>query len=91
MCAEDGVKALRNRDFETFGRLMTRNFRLREQIYTIPGAMKRMVEVGEAIGSHVKFAGSGGAVVGTYEDEPMLENLKDVYQTIGCPVVPVTL
>jgi glucuronokinase len=89
-CAEDGVKALRNRDFEAFGRLMTRNFRLREQIYTIPSAMKRMIEVGEGIGSHVKFAGSGGAIVGTYEDEPMLDSLKDVYRAIGCSVVPVT-
>jgi len=90
-CAEDGVKALQNRDFDTLGQLMTKNFRLRKQIYYIPPAMEDMVKVGEIIGSHVKFAGSGGAVVGTYEDDPMLQRLRDTYGGIGCSVVSLSV
>ena len=34
-----------------------------------------------------KFAGSGGAIVGTYRDETMFEDLKRALAAIGCVVI----
>ena len=36
-----------------------------------------MVETARACGASAKFAGSGGAIVGTYESEQMLDKLKN--------------
>jgi len=34
-----------------------------------------MIRVARQCGASAKFAGSGGAIVGTYEDQKMLNNL----------------
>jgi len=39
-----------------------------------------MVERARSVGAHAKFAGSGGAIVGTYEDDAMFERLVKVFQ-----------
>ena len=38
-------------------------------------------------GASAKFAGSGGAIVGTYEDEAMFGQLTDNLGEIGCRVI----
>jgi glucuronokinase len=37
-----------------------------------------MVELTRSEGASAKFTGSGGAIIGTYEDDKMFENLKKV-------------
>jgi glucuronokinase len=37
-----------------------------------------MVERARRVGAHAKFAGSGGAIVGVYEDDAMYERLSKV-------------
>ena len=42
-----------------------------------------MVMTARKCGASAKFAGSGGAIVGTYEDEAQLERLKADLAAIG--------
>jgi len=55
---------------------INRNFDLRKQICAISKANERMVMLARSAGASAKFTGSGGAIIGTYEDEAMFEELK---------------
>ena len=46
-----------------------------------------MVDVARACGASANFAGSGGAVVGTYEGDATLDALRAALGAIGCRVV----
>ena len=37
-----------------------------------------MVELARSVGASAKFTGSGGAIIGTYKDDLMFSQLKDV-------------
>ncbi|MBP1583722.1 MAG: hypothetical protein J6866_07190 [Victivallales bacterium] len=58
--------------------LLNRNFDLRCEVCA--GAVSRknrnMVEVARSCGASAKFTGSGGAIIGTYEDEEMFAKLQ---------------
>jgi glucuronokinase len=43
-----------------------------------------MVKVARSAGASAKFAGSGGAIVGTYEDDAQFERLSAALSEIGC-------
>ena len=64
---------------ERVGPLMDANFDLRAAIYPISERNRDMVMRGRALGAHVKFSGSGGAVIGTYEDEETYRALEKSY------------
>ena len=53
-----------------------------------------MVKVARSTGASAKFAGSGGAIVGTYEDESQFTRLSAALREIGCrtlkPIVATT-
>lgn len=68
--------AIETRDTERLHALMNRNFDLRSQLYRIQTSHRSMVETARSVGASAKFAGSGGAIVGTYRDEPMYEALQ---------------
>ena len=38
-----------------------------------------LVETARSVGAHGKFAGSGGAIVGIYEDDAMFARLVDAF------------
>jgi glucuronokinase len=46
-----------------------------------------MVELAREIGASAKFAGSGGSIVGTYEDEAMFARLKQAFEAENCAVI----
>lgn len=58
---------------------MDRNFDRRRSIYKLDPRNVEMVMLARSVGAHCKFAGSGGAVVGAYEDDAMYANLEKVY------------
>ncbi len=58
--------------------LMDRNFDIRRGLAAIQPANLRMVDLARAQGASAKFTGSGGAIVGTYADEPMYRRLQAV-------------
>ncbi|MBM3776469.1 MAG: GHMP kinase, partial [Acidobacteria bacterium] len=85
--AERGRAALEARDYDALDRLMNANFDLRAKIYKISQGNLEMIEAARRAGATAKFAGSGGAIVGTYEDEAMYRRLERELASIGVAVV----
>ncbi len=73
--AEEGKKAIESGDFDTLHQLINRNFDLRKSIIKVSDQNLKMVSVARKCGASAKFTGSGGAIVGTYTDEPILKKL----------------
>jgi glucuronokinase len=70
--AARGREALLAGDRARLAALINENFDTRRRIYTLPAWQIEMVEAARQCGASAKFAGSGGAIIGTYEGEPML-------------------
>jgi glucuronokinase len=85
--AEEGREALLRRDYATLDRVIDANFDLRARIYRISEGNLQMVETARAVGATSKFAGSGGAIVGTYRDEAMYQRLMAAMREIGVAVI----
>jgi glucuronokinase len=85
--AADGREALLERDAERLGALMNANFDLRRTLYDLPKWQIEMVEVARRCGASAKFAGSGGAIVGTYRGEAMFDELKARLHEIGSRIL----
>jgi glucuronokinase len=64
--------------------LVDANFNLRDSIFNVSEENRRMVMVARNAGASAKFAGSGGAIVGTYEDDAHFERLSAALSEIGC-------
>lgn len=69
--------ALENHDLSPVPTLINRNFDLRSQVCSGSISIKnrRMVEIARSVGASAKFTGSGGAIVGTYENDEMYDDL----------------
>ena len=66
-----------------FAELINANFDLRDRIFNVAEENRRMVMTARKSGASAKFAGSGGAIVGTYQDEAQFERLKADLAAIG--------
>ena len=71
--------------------LINANFDLRDRIFHVAEENRRMVMTARAAGASAKFAGSGGAIVGTYEDDAQFERLKASLAEIGTVVLKPTI
>jgi len=74
--AAAGYAALQNGDFRTFGELMDNNFDLRRRLYGDEALGQQnlaMIEIARRHGLPAKFPGSGGAIVGIYDDPDRVE------------------
>ncbi|MCC6265240.1 MAG: GHMP kinase [Bryobacterales bacterium] len=85
--AERGRDALLTGDTELLGRLINENFDLRTTIYNISEGNLEMIRRSRAVGATSNFAGSGGAIVGTYRDERMLDDLTRTMGEVGVRVL----
>ena len=85
--ASEGREALGKGDLPELGRLMDQNFDLRQKICALPVKHVEMVERARESGASAKFAGSGGAIVGVYQGQAMLEQLKISLGEVGCKVI----
>jgi glucuronokinase len=81
--AADGRAALLAQDRERLACLIDANFDTRRGIYGLPAWQIEMVETARRCGASAKFAGSGGAIVGTYDGEAMFAALGDNLGAIG--------
>ena len=85
--------AQRGRDALLAGRpgdlpaLVNANFDLRDRIFNVAPANRRMVMTARSAGASAKVAGSGGAIVGTYEDENQFARLAQALASIGCQTI----
>ncbi|MBH00263.1 MAG: GHMP kinase [Solibacterales bacterium] len=85
--AEQGRKALVDGDMERLTCLINANFDLRSRIYRISPGNEEMIRVARQAGATAKFAGSGGAIVGTYNDDNHLQALTAELAEIGVVVI----
>ena len=67
--------------------LINANFDLRDRIFNVAEENRRMVMTARKCGASAKFAGSGGAIVGTYADEAQFGQLKADLEAIGTVVL----
>ncbi len=70
--------ALFKKDYSSMHKLINANFDLRKSLIPITKGNIEMVEAARSAGASAKFTGSGGAVIGTYEDEEMFLKLKNI-------------
>jgi glucuronokinase len=85
--AEQGRAALLARDYATLDRLINANFDLRAQTYPIGKGNLQMIHTARMAGATSNFAGSGGAIVGTYRDERMFQELAAAMKPLGVGVL----
>jgi len=85
--AEQGRECLLRHDYRRLEELIDANFDLRARIYQIDRGNLEMVHAAREAGATSNFAGSGGAIGGTYADEDMLARLKEGMKSIGVEVI----
>ncbi len=89
--AEQGRSAILKKDYNTLNKLIDMNFDLRCKIMNISDSNMEMVQTARACGASAKFSGSGGAIIGMYEDDEMLRrlilNLKKVNARVIKPII----
>jgi glucuronokinase len=85
--AEEGRRCLLSGDHARVKQLVDANFDLRARIYQIDRGNLEMVNAARAAGATANFAGSGGAIVGTYEDDGMFQRLVETMRPIGIGVI----
>lgn len=86
-CAERARECLLNNKCDQLGQIMNDNFDKRREIFPISEMNLKMIEIARSVGASAKFPGSGGAMVGTFEDEKMFLKLKEKLGEIGVEVV----
>jgi len=72
---------------ELLPELLDANFDVRRSICLLPKEQILMVETARTCGASANFAGSGGAIVGTYPDEAAFVKLKEEMKKIGCETI----
>ena len=82
-----GRQAIADRNATRLGQLIDANFDLRRSICRIPTGQVDMIERARHAGATAKFAGSGGAVIGTYPDPATLKRLQVELGKLGCRVI----
>jgi glucuronokinase len=85
--AADARQALIERDHRKLDGLINANFDLRAQLFRISEGNLEMIRTSRRLGATSNFAGSGGAIVGTYRDEAMYEALAREFSRIGVGIV----
>lgn len=78
---------------ERLADIVDRNFDLRDRIFKVAPSNRRMVFAARKAGASAKFAGSGGAIVGTYDNSKTLKKLETNLKRINCrlliPEIPL--
>lgn len=85
--ARDARQALAKGDAAELGRLINTNFDTRRSICKLHSGHIEMIERARTVGATAKFAGSGGAIIGTYTDEAMFRSLQQELGQMNCHVL----
>lgn len=73
------------------GLWVDKNFDRRRSLYPLSEGDIEMVERTRSVGASGKFCGSGGAIVGTYEDDNAYGGLEKVFHGTGTVVLKPTI
>jgi glucuronokinase len=87
VCAEKGKKAIEEKNHVLLNELINRNFDLRRKIMNISDSNIELIETARKCGASSKFSGSGGAIIGMYEDDEMLRKLIVELRLINARVI----
>ena len=68
-------------------RILNANFDKRASLYDVGEGNRDMVMTARKTGASAKFAGSGGAIVGIYDDEAMYTKLVEAFEPKGIRVI----
>ncbi len=75
---------------DEIGPILSKNFALRKTVVDVSAGNQELVAVGERLGAHTKLAGSGGAVIGTYDGDPTrLQKIREAYELMGAQMIEV--
>ena len=85
--AQQGRQHIIDNNIPELNKLINRNFDLRRKIMNISKDNLAMVETARACGASAKFSGSGGSIVGLYENESSLINLISQMKRINVRVI----
>ncbi len=85
--ALEGKNAILCRNYRRLGELIDENFDTRARIYRLDPRNVEMVMRARAVGASAHYAGSGGSILGLYEDSRMLARLRETLGEIGCRVI----
>jgi glucuronokinase len=69
------------------GPLLDQNFDIRRKVMNLSARNIEMVETARSIGASAKFTGSGGAIIGTYENETMFQLLSERLNSLNVEVI----
>ena len=79
----DARQAITQGNPDRLAALIDANFDLRRSICPLHAKHVEMVEAARSVGASAKYAGSGGAIVGTYADEDMYHRLVSRLESIA--------
>lgn len=89
--ADEGKECIHNKEHKKLAEIINKNFDLRCKIMNISESNMEMVKVARDCGASAKFSGSGGAIIGTYDDDEMLRklivNLKNINARVIKPYI----
>jgi glucuronokinase len=85
--AEEGRNAVLSGDTDRIHDLMNENFDCRSKIVTISESNKELVRRARTCGTCAKFTGSGGSIIGIYQDDTMLKKLVVELNQINARVI----
>lgn len=73
--ALEGKNAILEHDHQKLATLINKNFDLRSKIFNISESNMKLVKTARKCGASAKFTGSGGSIIGTYENDETLRCL----------------
>lgn len=73
--AGEGKEALKKKDYFRLNELINENFDQRRKIFNISKSNIEMIEAARSCGASSKFTGSGGAIIGMYNDDEVFAKL----------------
>ena len=85
--SEKAKSVLESSNHSDLGDLMDRNFDIRKSVMNITQDNIKMVEMARSVGASAKFTGSGGAIIGTYANEKMFDDLCNIMKTENIEVI----
>ncbi|PSR55423.1 GHMP kinase [Adhaeribacter arboris] len=89
--ADAGKTALLQRDYTTLHQLMNENFDQRCQIMKISESNMELINTARQCGASATFTGSGGSVIGIYENDEMLNKLVAEMRKVNARVIKPTI
>jgi len=73
--ADAGAEAIKNKDHNLLNELINANFDNRTKIMSINDSNMELINTARSCGASASFTGSGGAIIGVYQDDEMLKKL----------------